>query len=68
VPRLCELYHGICLTTKEKARKKVGVKSAENVTYFDTFVIKGYNIVAPLSDERFVMTVACVQDSTTYLM
>jgi hypothetical protein len=25
VPRLCELYHGICLTTEEKARKKLRV-------------------------------------------
>jgi hypothetical protein len=23
VPRLCELYHGICLTTEEKARKNL---------------------------------------------
>jgi hypothetical protein len=36
--------------------------------YFDIFVIKWDNIVPPLSDESFVMTVAFVQDSTTYLM
>jgi hypothetical protein len=30
-------------------------------------VIKGHNIVPPLSDEMFVMTAVFVQDSETYL-
>jgi hypothetical protein len=37
------------------------------VMWFDIFLIKGTNIEPPLSDESFVMTVAFVQESTTYL-
>jgi hypothetical protein len=35
---------------------------------FDIFLMKGDNTVPPLSDKRFVMTVAFVQNSTTYVM
>jgi len=28
MPRLCEVYSGICLTTEEKARKKTSVRVA----------------------------------------
>jgi hypothetical protein len=35
---------------------------------FDIFLMEEENIVPPLSDGRFVMTVAFVQDSTTYLL
>jgi len=34
VPRLCELYPGICLTTEEKARKTLRPKSLCKVSYF----------------------------------
>jgi hypothetical protein len=34
---------------------------------FDIFLTKEGNIVPPLSDERFVMSVAFVQDSTIYV-
>ena len=33
VPRLCEFYHGICLTTEEKARKNLSQGSRRVLVY-----------------------------------
>jgi hypothetical protein len=34
VPRLCELYPGICLTTEEKARKNLKINSASSWSHY----------------------------------
>jgi hypothetical protein len=36
VPRLCELYPGICLTTEEKARKNLRVAPYKNNEQYNT--------------------------------
>ena len=47
VPRLCELYAGICLTTEEKARKTLtqSIKTSVRVEKFLVRVEKAVRVV-----------------------
>ena len=40
VPRLCELYPHICLTTEEKARKNLSQGSQTIMTFYDQFLFQ----------------------------
>jgi len=47
VPRLCEFYPGICLTTEEKARKNLSQGKKTSVTVQYTYYQKHPHITKP---------------------
>jgi hypothetical protein len=46
VPRLCRFYHGICLTTEEKARKNLLAQKKRHDIVYSEMVVTTYNIAA----------------------
>jgi len=60
VPRLCELYPGICLTTEEKARKNLSIVNTfqKDTEYFNMCYLIAWHLNSRFTTHHYLDTVS----------